>query len=41
MMQMVTDIKGSGEKPAIQEAVQHYPNGINLNLTFHRNIKYR
>ena len=27
------DIKGSGE-PAIQEAVQHYPNGINLTLTF-------
>ena len=23
------DIKGSGEK-AMQEAVQHYPNGINL-----------
>ena len=27
------DIKGTGE-PAIQEAVQHYPNGINLTLTF-------
>ena len=27
------DIKGTGEK-AIKEAVQHYPNGINLTLTF-------
>ena len=27
------DIKGTGEK-AIKEEVQHYPNGINLTLTF-------